>query len=108
MPSILSTFTAALAFFAIVDASPVEIQKRKAFSVNQVKRKSYIKNGPKEFAKTLRKFGAKVPTHILDAATARTNGIAATQAAVNGSAPAVPADEYDSLYVYCYVSSAPG
>lgn len=90
MPSIASTFTAALAFLSVVGASPVEIQKRKAFSLKQVERKTYLKNGPNQIAKTLRKYGAKVPAYILSAAEAR--------AANNtGTAPAKPGDEYDSL-----------
>ncbi|KAF2194427.1 acid protease [Zopfia rhizophila CBS 207.26] len=88
MPSFAS-LTAVLAFLGVVGATPVELQKRKAFSIGQVERKTYIKNGAKSVAKTLRKYGAKVPQNILNAANA----------GPNGSAPAVPADQYDSLYL---------
>ena len=88
MPS-LASITAALAFFGVVGASPVELQKRKAFSIDQVERATYIKNGPKQVAKTLRKFGKTVPENIVRAAAA----------GPNGSAAAVPGDAYDSLYL---------
>jgi hypothetical protein len=88
MPS-FSTITASLAFLATVTANPVEIEKRKAFSVPQVERGQVLKNGPKQIAKTLRKFGKEVPSAVVDAAAAR----------VSGSVGAVPGDEYDSLYL---------
>jgi hypothetical protein len=90
MPSIGSCITALVAFLAIVDASPVELQKRR-FSLNQVHRKFVLRNGAEQRAKTLRKYGHKVPANILKAAK--------LAAPTNGTAPAVPVDEYDSLYV---------
>ncbi|KAF1995606.1 acid protease [Amniculicola lignicola CBS 123094] len=90
MPSISSCITALVAFLAIVDASPVELQKRR-FSLNQVHRKFVLRNGAEQRAKTLRKYGHKVPANILKAAR--------LAAPTNGTAPAVPVDEYDSLYL---------
>lgn len=96
MPSVSSTLTAIVALLGAVGASPVELQKRKAFSIAQVQRKTFLKNGAQSMAKTLRKYGAKVPENILAAAAAGPN---------NGTAPAVPADDYDSLYVIPSVSA---
>jgi hypothetical protein len=96
----LAQWTAVLALLATANASPVELKKR-AFSLEQVERGQFLKNGPNEVVKTLRKYGATVPSHLLKAAEARANSAVFTSAAngTNGSAPAVPSDEYDSLYV---------
>ncbi|KAH7071653.1 aspartic peptidase domain-containing protein [Paraphoma chrysanthemicola] len=95
MPS-LTHLTAALAFTTSVLATPVQIEKRKAFTVEQVQRGLYHKNGPEQIAKTLRKFGKVVPDHIL-AAVENTKAVQA--AAVSGTVPAVPGDSYDSSYL---------
>jgi aspergillopepsin I len=70
MPS-FTYLTAALALTSAVAATPV--QKRDAFSVEQVKHKVYLKNGPGQIAKTMRKYGKVVPEHIQSAADARAN-----------------------------------
>lgn len=88
MSSTTSLLVAALAFFGSVNASPVELHKRKAFSLHQVERKKFLRNGPRQMAKDLAKYNIQVPESVIVAA-----------AAVNGSAPAVPVDEYDSLYL---------
>ena len=70
MPS-FTYLTAALALTGAVAANPV--QKRDAFSVEQVKHSVHLKNGPGQVAKTLRKYGKVVPEHIQSAADARAN-----------------------------------
>lgn len=86
MPSI-ATLTAALAFVGAVAANPIE--KRKTFSVHQVERGVFAKNGAQSKVNTLRKFGKAVPDHVL----------AAAAAGPSGTAPAVPSDDYDSSYL---------
>ena len=68
------------------------------FSVEQVESTMYLKNGPGEMVKTLRKYNKAVPENLLEAMENRANvfSIAAT---TNGSAPAVPNDDYDSSYL---------
>ena len=88
----MHTFTsivAALACLSLVTASPVELNKRKTFSVSQVERKKFVRNGPASVAKTFRKYGKKVPAFIK----------AAAAVGPNGTVPATPADEYDSQYL---------
>jgi hypothetical protein len=96
MPSFAS-LTAALALSGAAVASPLLVEKR-GFTVEQVERKVFIKNGPAEIIKTLRKFGKTIPEHIQKAAD-----IGPQQDDVsilsNGSVPAVPGDAYDSLYL---------
>ena len=70
MPS-LTYLAAALALTSAVVATPV--QKRDAFSVEQVKHNVHLKNGPGQIAKTLRKYGKVVPEHVQAAAEARAN-----------------------------------
>ena len=70
MPS-FTYLTAALALATAVVATPV--QKRDAFTVEQVKHSVHLKNGPAQVAKTLRKYGKVVPSHIKSAADARAN-----------------------------------
>ena len=70
MPS-FTYLTAALALTSAVAATPV--QKRDAFSVEQVKHNVHLKNGPGQIAKTMRKYGKVVPEHIQSAADARAN-----------------------------------
>jgi aspergillopepsin I len=70
MPS-FTYLTAALALTGAVVATPV--QKRDAFSVEQVKHNIHLKNGPGQVAKTLRKYGKVVPQHIQAAADNRAN-----------------------------------
>ncbi|KAF2787683.1 acid protease [Melanomma pulvis-pyrius CBS 109.77] len=88
MPSIAS-LTAALAFAGAVVANPIELQKRKAFSIHQEERTTFAKNGAQSRVNTLRKFSKPVPANIL----------AAAAAGPTGTAPAVPGDAYDSLYL---------
>ncbi|CAI6336487.1 unnamed protein product [Periconia digitata] len=100
MPS-FTAFTAALALVSSAVASPVELRKRE-FSIEQVARKTYLKNGPATVAKTYRKFGKAVPEYILKAAElGPSDDVMSVQAAdgENGTAPATPGDEYDSLYL---------
>ncbi|KAJ4983275.1 endothiapepsin [Stagonosporopsis vannaccii] len=94
MPS-FTYLTAALALTSAVAATPV--QKRDAFSVQQVKHNIHLKNGPGQVAKTLRKYGKAVPEHIQAAANARAETV--TALATTGSEPANPSDEYDSSYL---------
>lgn len=91
MPSLTSSITALVALVGLVGASPVELEKRRTFSIDQVQRKIFEKNGARSTVKTLRKFGAKVPENLLAAAAAGPNG--------TGTAEAVPGDQYDSLYL---------
>ena len=70
MPS-FTYLTAALALTSAVVATPV--QKRDAFTVEQVEHSVHLKNGPAQIAKTLRKYGQVVPSHIQKAADARAN-----------------------------------
>ncbi|KAJ4339987.1 Aspartic protease snp2 [Didymella glomerata] len=95
MPS-FTYLTAALALTSAVAATPV--QKRDAFSVEQVQHSVHLKNGPAQIAKTLRKYGKAVPLHIQKAADARANAVDAA-AASSGSEPANPSDQYDSSYL---------
>ncbi|KAI8932808.1 hypothetical protein NX059_010294 [Plenodomus lindquistii] len=99
MPSIVS-LTAALALVGAVVASPVE--KRSAFSVEQVKHTTFLKNGPAQKVKTLRKYGKPVPQSLLAAANSRAavaDEVTAAAAPGQGSDPAVPSDQYDSSYL---------
>lgn len=98
MPS-LASLTTALALSTAALATPVQLNKRATFSIEQVERTTVLKNGPQQMVKTLRKFGKHVPQNLLDAAAARENEATFSVADVNGSAPAVPADQYDSLYL---------
>ena len=97
MPSLASlTAVLALTTTAVV-ATPID--HRKGFSVEQVQKKVFAKNGPKTIVKTLRKYGKPVPENILKAAELGPNDDIMYADAVNGSDPAVPGDEYDSLYL---------
>jgi hypothetical protein len=98
MPS-FTHITAALALSGAVVATPVQLEKRKAFSVGQVERSTYLKIGPEQMAKTLRKYGKAVPQTLLDAAANYASVTEAAAAAESGTAPAVPGDQYDSLYL---------
>lgn len=98
MPSFAS-LTAALALAGAAVATPVELHKRKGFSITQVERDVFVRNGPLSVAKTLRKYGKPVPDHILKAAAIGPSADDVSIAADNGSAPAVPGDQYDSLYL---------
>jgi hypothetical protein len=88
MPSIAS-LTAALAFVGAVAATPVELHKRKTFTVHQELRGTFAKNGALSMAKTFRKYNKEVPANVL----------AAAAAGPTGTAPAVPGDAYDSSYL---------
>lgn len=93
MPS-FAVITAALALASSVAATPIE--KRDAFSVEQVARGTYRKNGAAQVAKTFRKYGKAVPANIL--AAAENNDVVTVQDDT-GSDPAVPSDQYDSSYL---------
>ncbi|KAF1914641.1 aspartic peptidase domain-containing protein [Ampelomyces quisqualis] len=93
MPSFVF-LTVALALAISVAATPV--QKRDAFSVEQVARGTFRKNGPAQVAKTLRKYNKAVPANILAAAE---NNEAVSVQDDTGSDPAVPSDHYDSSYL---------
>lgn len=103
MPS-LTYLAAALAASTAVLATPVTLDKRSTFTVEQVARSKHIKNGPEQMIKTLRKYGKPVPDQLLKAAAdAKASfadaGIATTAAAGQGTDPAVPSDQYDSSYL---------
>lgn len=99
MPSILSTITALASLLIIVNATPLSLHKRKAFSLQQVERTKFLKNGPEAKARAYAKYGVEAPSSLMEAAMARTEQVKYYSGPVNGSAPAVPIDEYDSLYV---------
>lgn len=96
MPS-FATLTAALALTGAAIANPV-LNKR-SFTVEQVERKTFLKNGPVQVIKTLRKFGKAIPEHIQRAADIGPSESELSALADNGTAPAVPGDAYDSLYL---------
>ncbi|KAL6705576.1 Aspartic protease snp2 [Coniothyrium glycines] len=96
MPS-LTYLTAALAFTSTVVATPVQIEKRDKFTVQQVHRGTFLKNGALDKVKVLRKYGKPVPQHLQDAADNRANAV--TIEATSGSEPANPSDQYDSSYL---------
>lgn len=92
MPS-LTHLAAALALASTALSNPIALENRKAFTIDQVSRTLQHKNGPKQLAKTYRKYGAAVPENVLAASQT-------VQAAADaGSAPAEPNDEYDSAYL---------
>ena len=92
MPSLLS-MTALLAFLGAVQASPIDLlEKRKTFSVVQVEKGKYYKNGAIAIAKTFQKYNKEVPAVV-----------AAAAAAATGEVSAAPDDAYDSEYL-CPVS----
>jgi hypothetical protein len=82
MPS-FTYLTAALVLASSVAATPIE--KRDAFSVEQVAHGTFRKNGPAQMIKTLRKYAE--------------NHAAVQAQAGTGSDPAVPSDSYDSSYL---------
>ncbi|KAH7389914.1 aspartic protease PEP1 [Pyrenochaeta sp. MPI-SDFR-AT-0127] len=99
MPSFIQ-LTAALALSGTALSTPVQLNKRGTFSVQQVERTTYLKNGPEQKVKALRKYGKAVPQSLLAAAENRASAADVFSIeSVNGSAPAVPGDEYDSLYL---------
>jgi hypothetical protein len=99
MPS-LSYLTAAFAFASTVVATPVQIDKRDKFSVQQVPHGTYFKNGPAQKIKTLLKYGKEVPQSLQDAASKRAQQADAVSAeSSTGSEPANPSDNYDSSYL---------
>lgn len=97
----LAHLTTALALTGAVIATPVQLEKRKAFTVQQVERSQYLKIGPEQMAKTLRKFGKTVPQLLIAAIDnyGSSNVEADAVGDDSGSAPAVPGDQYDSLYL---------
>jgi aspergillopepsin I len=82
--------TALLAFLGAVQASPVDLlEKRRAFSVSQVEKGKYYKNGAIAISKTFQKYNKEVPAVVA----------AAAAAAATGEVSATPEDAYDSLYL---------
>jgi hypothetical protein len=99
MPS-FTRLAAALALSSAVIATPVQLEKRKEFTVEQVEKSQYLKIGPQQMIKTLRKFGKPVPQHLLAAVENYHSDVHIEAAGDDeGSAPAVPGDQYDSLYL---------
>src|SRR3954454_9723344 len=94
MPSFASV-AALVAFLGVVGAAPVEeLQKRNTFTISQVERTKFVRNGPASIVKTYRKFGKVAPTALIQAAAA----------GPNGTVTATPEDAYDSEYL-CPVSA---
>jgi hypothetical protein len=85
MPS-FATLTAALALTGAAIANPVSLNKR-GFTVEQVERKTFLKNGK------------AIPEHVQKAADIGPSQSDMSALAANGTAPAVPGDAYDSLYL---------
>jgi aspergillopepsin I len=76
------------------------VDKGTSFSVEQVPRSLYLKNGPEQKIKALRKHGKAIPQSLVEAAQNRaSNTVVAAAAAASGSVPAAPNDEYDSAYL---------
>jgi hypothetical protein len=99
MPSFIH-LTTALALTSAVIANPVQLAKRKEFTVQQVERSQYLKIGPEQMAKTLRKFGKPVPQNLLAAIDNYSSTFETTSVGNDsGTAPAVPGDQYDSSYL---------
>ena len=87
----IATIAIALALGGAAIANPIDLRKRK-FSVHQQEKYPgvvFARNGAQSRVNTLRKFGKAVPSNVL----------AAAAAGPTGSAPAVPGDAYDSLYL---------
>jgi hypothetical protein len=85
---------------------PPDSQNREAFTLAQVERGTYIKNGAYEIARTYAKYGVWPSGDLLAAAAAREEEIQGIFASgygydepKNGTAPAVPRDEWDTMYV---------
>ncbi|CAA9960985.1 Aspartic protease pepB [Pyrenophora teres f. maculata] len=95
----LAQITAILVFTGAVVASPVEIDKRSAFTVEQVPGSTYHKNGPEQIIKALRKYGKKVPAYLIKAAEDTASNAVISTAAVNGVAPATSEDALDTSYL---------
>lgn len=98
MPS-LTYLTAALAFASTVVATPVSIDKREKFTVHQVQRGTFLKNGAADKVKTLLKYGKAVPKELQTAADNRANAATVSIESNTGSEPANPSDQYDSSYL---------
>ncbi|KAJ5029158.1 aspartic peptidase domain-containing protein [Bipolaris maydis] len=98
MPSIIN-ITAALALAGSVAANPIQLDKRGAFSINQVPHSTHLKNGPAEKVKALRKYGKAVPENLLKAAENRANTVVVEASASSGSVTATPSDQYDTSYL---------
>lgn len=97
MPS-FTTITAALALAGTAITTPVAVPKGD-FTVAQVERKLFVKNGPEQVIKTLRKYGKPIPAAMQKAADIGPSQSDMTALAQNGTVPAVPGDAYDSLYL---------
>ncbi len=76
-----------------------DADKGTSFSVEQVPRSTYLKNGPEQKIKALRKHGKAVPQSLIEAAQNRASNTVVAAAAASGSVPATPNDEYDSAYL---------
>lgn len=77
----------------------MDIDKRGAFSINQVPHSTHLKNGPAEKVKALRKYGKAVPENLLKAAENRANTVVVEASASSGSVTATPSDQYDTSYL---------
>ncbi|KAL1616188.1 hypothetical protein SLS56_011512 [Neofusicoccum ribis] len=86
MPSFKSA-AALAAMVGVALATPIE--KRGTFSLKQVQKGTYLKNGPASVVKTFNKYGKEAPSEV----------IAAAAAAATGEVTTEPGDEYDSLYL---------
>lgn len=98
MPS-LAILILALASSSAVIASPVGVQKRAAFTVEQVQRGTYIKVGAEAMIKALHKYGKPIPQELKDAAANFHAKYASSAEASSGSVSAVPSDNIDSSYL---------
>ncbi|EDU43540.1 Asp multi-domain protein [Pyrenophora tritici-repentis] len=90
---------AIIAFTGAVFASPVQIEKRSAFTVEQVLRSIRLKNGPAQIVKTLNKYGKEIPAHLVKAAEYMANNTVVTAALESGTVAANPLGRYDELYL---------
>lgn len=86
MPSFKSA-AALAAMVGVALATPIE--KRGTFSLKQVQKGTYLKNGPASVVKTFNKYGKEAPSEVKAAAAAAATGEVTTE----------PGDEYDSLYL---------
>ncbi|KAF4302444.1 putative aspartic endopeptidase pep1 protein [Botryosphaeria dothidea] len=87
----MPSFKFAAAFVALCGlsaATPIE-KRGKTFTLEQVHRGNFTKNGPSQVVKTFNKFGKAAPVEA----------VAAAAAASTGTVTTTPGDEYDSLYL---------
>ncbi|EOA81136.1 uncharacterized protein SETTUDRAFT_24639 [Exserohilum turcica Et28A] len=91
----------ALAAASAVFASPVQLEKRDSFTIEQVQRGTYLKVGPEALIKALRKYKKPIPQSLRDAAAnfRENQTLAAAAAGGSGSVTASPSDSYDRSYL---------